>query len=80
MVVEARLALVGFGAVNTTLLQIIGRKRAEIGRRHGIRLVVTGACDSGGGVWAPGRGELAQARARPAAPLLPCHLNRMPKL
>jgi homoserine dehydrogenase len=50
---EARLALVGFGAVNTTLLNIITDRAAAIEQAYGLRLVVVAAWDSKGGTTAP---------------------------
>jgi homoserine dehydrogenase len=44
-----RLALVGFGNVNTALLRIELTKRDVIARDCGVRLVVVGVCDSKGG-------------------------------
>eukprot|EP00035_Acanthoeca_spectabilis_P002263 m.86452 g.86452 ORF g.86452 m.86452 type:complete len:375 (-) comp11464_c1_seq1:214-1338(-) len=49
MMNEVRLALLGFGSVNTTLLKVIAGREGAIKDAYGVRLIVTAVWDSKGG-------------------------------
>jgi homoserine dehydrogenase len=48
MPVSVRICLVGLGAVNRTLLEIIVDKQRVLDERYGVKFKVVGACDSSG--------------------------------